>query len=110
MTQRMQDLVKQIVAMLTAVMMFLAGLGYTFEQFNPNTIEALGIVLTSMIPLGITLYGIYMNTFAGKHAFDKAHEKEAKVMMEEGQFDPAAEVLVENVDAPDGVEDGGDVK
>lgn len=110
MTQRMTDLVKQIVAMLTALMMFMGAVGYTFEAFNPTTIEALGIFMTALIPLGITLYGIYMNTFAGKHAFDKAHEKEVKVLIEEGKFDPNAEILIQEVDAPDGVEDGGDVK
>lgn len=106
MTQKMTDLVKQIVSMLTAVMMFLAGLGYTFEQFNPNTIESLGIVLTSLIPLGITLYGIYMNTFVSKGAFDKAQEKEAKRQIEEGNFDPTKVIEVEVAEE---AEDGADL-
>lgn len=106
MTQKMKDLVKQIVAMLTAIMMFLGALGYTFEQFNPTTIEAFGIVLTSLIPLGVTLYGVYMNTFAGKGSFDKAHVKEAQRQIEDGEFDPEEGVLV---DAPEEAEDGGDL-
>lgn len=107
MTQKMTDLVKQIVAMLTALMMFLGAIGYTFEQFNPNTIEALGIFLTALIPLGITLYGIYMNTFVDKTAFDKAQVKEAKRQIEEGYFDPNAVIEVET---PEDAEDGADLK
>jgi hypothetical protein len=109
MTEKMKDLVKQITAMLTAIMMFLGALGYTFEQFNPNTIEALGIVLTSLIPLGVTLYGVYMNTFAGKNAFTNAHEREAKRLIEEGKFDPNEGVLVEELDVPAEAEDGADL-
>ncbi|MCA1800062.1 MAG: hypothetical protein LC650_02065 [Actinobacteria bacterium] len=106
MTQKMTDLVKQITSMLTAVLLFLGALGYSFEKFNPSTIEALGIVLTALIPLGITLYGVYMNTFAGKDAFEKAHRKEAQRMIEEGTFDPN-EVL--EVEVPEDAEDGADI-
>lgn len=106
MTQKMTDLVKQIVAILTALMMFLGALGYTFEQFNPNTIEALGIFLTALIPLGITIYGIYMNTFVDKTAFDKAQVKEAQRQIEEGYFDPTKVI---EVDVPEDAEDGADI-
>lgn len=107
MTQKMTDLVKQIVAILTALMMFLGALGYTFEQFNPNTIEALGIFLTALIPLGITVYGIYMNTFVDKTAFDKAQVKEAQRQIEEGYFDPTQVI---EVATPEEAEDGADIK
>lgn len=110
MTEKLKDIVKQLTAMLTAVMMFLGALGYTFEKFNPSTIEALGIVLTALIPLGVTLYGVYMNTFAGSTAFDNAHIREAKRLIEEGKFDPEAGVVpVEELDVPEEAEDGADL-
>lgn len=111
MTQKMTDLVKQIVAILMAFMLFLGTLGYTFEQFNTSTIESFGLFLTAMIPFGVTVYGIYTNTFAGRKAFAKAHEKEAQRLIEEGEFDPEAGAFVEReVEAPEGVEDGADIK
>lgn len=101
MTQKMTDLVKQIVAMLMALFLFLGTIGYTFEAFNPESIEAFGIFLGALVPFGITIYGIYMNTFAGRTAFDKAKEKEAQRAIEEGEFEP-------NPKAED-AEDGADL-
>lgn len=110
MTQKMTDLVKQIVAMLMALFMFLGAIGYTFEAFNPSTIEAFGIFLTALIPLGITLYGIYMNTFVNRKAFDKAQVKEAQRQIEEGEFDPnEGKYVVEELDVPAEAEDGADL-
>lgn len=107
MTQKMTDLIKQITSALTAVMLFLGALGYSFERFNPTTIEALGITLTALVPLGITLYGIYMNTFVQKTAFDKAQEKEAQRLAEEGMFKPNE---ITEIKTPEDAEDGGDLK
>lgn len=105
MTQKVTDLIKQIVAMLMALFTFLGTLGYAFEQFNPNTIEALGIFLTAMVPFGITIYGIYMNTFVDPDAFDKAQMKQAQRQIEEGKF--ANEI--EEVAVADDTEDGADI-
>ena len=113
MTQKMTDLVKQVVAMLTALAPVLALFGMNPEFLTPESIEQFGILLGTLIALGVTLYGIYMNTFAGKKAFDKAQMKEAQRMIDEGKFDPNAIYVVEDVeevDAPDGVEDGADLK
>lgn len=109
MTQKMTDLVKQVVAMLMALFLFLGTLGYTFEQFNPDSIEAFGIFLTAMVPFGVTIYGIYMNTFASRKAFDKAQEKEAQRKIEEGEIDPNGAPRVVEVDAPENAEDGADL-
>lgn len=117
MTQKMTDAVKQITAALTAIMMFLAGLGYTFEQFNPNTIESFGVVLIALIPLAITLYGIWMNTFTKLESFQKAKEKEAQRLIDEGMFNPYEDTVVPEVqevpvevDVPEEAEDGADLK
>lgn len=107
MTQKMTDLVKQIVAILMAVFLFLGTVGYSFEQFNPESIEAFGIVLGAMIPLGVTVYGIYMNTFVARKAFDKAQEKEAQRQIEEGEITPN---VVKEVPVADDAEDGADIK
>lgn len=110
MTQKMTDAVKQITAALTAIMMFLGALGYTFEKFNPTTIETFGIVLTALVPLGITLYGIWMNTFTRLQSFQDAQEKEARRLREEGLIDEFGNpVGVEEVNAK-GAEDGADLK
>lgn len=109
MTQKQTDLIKQIVAMLTALAPVLALFGLNPEFLTPDSIEQFGVLLGALTALGVTLYGIYMNTFAARKAFDKAHEKEARRMIEEGEFDPDADVVTE-VGAPEGVEDGADVK
>lgn len=107
MTQKMTDLVKQVVAILMALFMFLGTIGYSFEAFNPESIEAFGIILAALIPLGVTVYGIYMNTFVAKTAFDKAQMKEAQRQQEEGYFDPSRVIEVE---VEEDIEDGADIK
>lgn len=110
MTQKMTDLIKQVVAMLMALFMFMGTLGYTFEQFNPTTIEAFGIFLTALVPFGVTIYGIYMNTFYNRKAFDRAQQKEAQRQIEEGEFNPNANKFVlEELDVPAEAEDGADL-
>lgn len=109
MTQKQKDIVKQVVAMLTALMLFLGAVGTNVQILTPESIEQFGLLLGAIIALGTTLYGVYMNTFAGKKAFDKAKEKEAQRMIDEGAFDPEENIIVE-VEAPEGVEDGADVK
>lgn len=110
MNQKTTDLVKQILAMLTALAPVVALFGFNPEFLTPESIEQFGVLLGALIALGVTLYGIYMNTFANKKAFEKAKEKEAQRLIEEGAFDPEDNVIVEPVDAPDGVEDGADLK
>lgn len=110
MTQKTTDLVKQVVAMLMALMLFLGTMGMNSEYLTPESIEQFGVLLGALIAFGVTIYGIYMNTFASKKAFDKAQEKEAQRMIDEGAFNPEDNIIVEPVDAPDGVEDGADVK
>lgn len=110
MTQKMTDLVKQIVAILMAAFLFLGTLGYAHEAFNPDSIEAFGVFLGAMIPFGVTVYGIYMNTFASRKAFDKAQEKEARRQIEEGEFDPnAGKFNDQTLDVPEDAEDGADL-
>lgn len=111
MSQKTTDLVKQIVAMLMALMLFLGTMGMNSEYLTPESIEQFGVLLGTIIAFGVTIYGIYMNTFASRKAFDKAQEKEAQRMIDEGEFDPEEGALpVQPVDAPDGVEDGADIK
>ena len=110
MTQKNTDLVKQIVAMLMALMLFLGTMGMNVEFLTPDSIEQFGVLLGALIAFGTTIYGIYMNTFASRKAFDKAQEKEAQRKIEEGEFDPNQNVVIEEVYAPEGVDDGADVK
>lgn len=110
MTQKTTDLVKQIVAMLMALMLFLGTMGMNSEYLTPDSIEQFGVLLGALIAFGTTIYGIYMNTFASRKAFDKAQEKEAIRKIEEGEFDPNENAIVEEVYTPDGVEDGADIK
>lgn len=110
MNQKTTDLVKQVVAMLMALMLFLGTIGLNSEYLTPDSIEQFGVLLGALIAFGATIYGIYMNTFYKKSAFKKAEEKEAQRLIDEGAFDPEENVIVEPVDAPDGVEDGADLK
>lgn len=107
-SQKHTDMIKLITAFLTATFLFLGTLGYSFEKFNPTTIEAFGIFLGAAIPLGVTFYGIWTNTFTRLEAFQKAQEKEAQRLIEEGMIANPNKPI--EVKAPAGAEDGSDVK
>lgn len=85
MKQQTNDLVKIITTMLTAFMFFLGTIGYTFEKFNPQSIEAFGIFLAALIPFSYVLYGIWMNTFTRWKAFMTAEEKKRQRLKDEAQ-------------------------
>lgn len=83
MTQKTNDFIKLVTTMLTAFMFFLGTIGYTFEKFNLQSIEAFGIFLAALIPFGYVLYGIWMNTFTRWKAFRLADEKKQKRLVDE---------------------------
>ena len=83
MTQKTADFVNIVTTMLTAFMFFLASMGYVFEKFNLQTIEAFGVFLTALIPFGYVLYGIWMNTYTRWKAFIQAEEKKRQRLQEE---------------------------
>lgn len=85
MTQKATDFIKILTTMLTALMFFLGSMGYAFEKFNPETIEAFGIFLAALIPFGYVLYGIWMNTYTRWKSFIKAEEKKRQRLEEEGK-------------------------
>lgn len=104
MNQKTTDLVKQVVGFLTALSMFMGTIGFAFDWFNADSINAFGVVLGAGLALGYTLYAVYVNTFAGAGAFDKAAEKAAQRAEEEGDTPaivPAKDVVV----TPDYVSD-----
>lgn len=85
MTQKTTDLIKQIGAMLTALAPVIALFGFNPEFLTPESIEHFMILLGAIVTLGFTLYGIYMNTFVQRKAFDIAAEKERQRKLEEGE-------------------------
>lgn len=58
-----KDIFSQVVGFLSAIMMFMGTLNFKFGWLTADSIDAFGIVLTSGIALGITLYTIYRNHF-----------------------------------------------
>lgn len=86
MTQKTTDIVKQVVGFLTAMSMFLGTIGFAFDWFNADSINAFGVFLGATIALGYTLYAVYTNTFGSKKAFDKAADKAAVRAEEEGEI------------------------
>lgn len=85
MSQKTEDVVKQVVTALSALMLFLGTVGITFDWFTLDSINAFGVFLGAFILLCITLYGIYMNTYAQLRAFRLAEEKKRQRLAEEGK-------------------------
>lgn len=83
MTQKVKDLVTQITTMLSALLLFFGTVGIRYDWFNLDSINAFGVLLTALILLGATLWGIYTNTFYQWKAFRIAKEKEQQRLKED---------------------------
>lgn len=61
------DKVKQYVALfggwLSAVLLFLGTIGFAFERFNQDSIDAFIVVLTASVPFVLAMYGVYKNSY-----------------------------------------------
>ncbi|MCA1029216.1 SPP1 phage holin family protein [Cytobacillus kochii] len=57
------DVVKQIVGFLSAIMLFLGTLNIEFQWLTDASISAFGVVLSAGIFLGVNLYTIYKNHY-----------------------------------------------
>lgn len=85
MTQKVTDLVKQVVTVLSALLSFLTIVGIRFDWFTIESINAFGVLLVAFILLCITIYGIWMNTYYRWKAFRLAEEKKQQRLTEEGK-------------------------
>lgn len=74
------DKAKQVIAlfggMLSALYTFLMVIGVQLEWFNEKSIEAFGFLLTSIATFGLTVYGIWKNTYL---VTPKAKEQEEEL-------------------------------
>lgn len=74
------DKAKQVIAlfggMLSAFYTFLMVIGVQLEWFNEKSIEAFGFLLTSITAFGLTVYGIWKNTYL---VTPKAKEQEEEL-------------------------------
>ncbi|MEX3713663.1 phage holin [Cytobacillus horneckiae] len=68
------DVVKQIVGFLSAIMLFLGTLNIEFQWLTDASISAFGVVLSAGIFLGVNLYTIYKNHYGFT---DKAKQQKA---------------------------------
>lgn len=63
----MDDKIKQYVALfggwLSAVLLFLGTLGFAFDWFNQESIDALIVVLGASVPFVVAMYGVYKNSY-----------------------------------------------
>lgn len=57
-----KDITILVTAALSALLLFLATVGVSFEWFTLNSINAFEVLLGALVTLGATLYGIYKNT------------------------------------------------
>lgn len=62
-----QDKLKQYVALfggvLSALLLFLQSIGFSFERFNEVSIDAFVALLVAFVPFILVIYGIYKNTY-----------------------------------------------
>lgn len=68
------DVVKQIVGFLSAIMLFLGTLNIEFQWLTDASISAFGVVLSAGIFLSVNLYTIYKNHYGFT---DKAKQQKA---------------------------------
>lgn len=74
-----QDLIKQFIGMLSALLPLLAILGISLDWFNEQFISSLNVFLVALVPFVYNLYAIYKNHYSGKKA-----QAEKKVLKERG--------------------------
>lgn len=73
------DLIKQLIGMLSALLPLLAILGISQSWFNEEFISSLQVFLVALIPFVYNLYSIYNNHFSGKKA-----QAQKRVLKEKG--------------------------
>lgn len=62
------DLIKQIIAMLSALLPVLTLLGISLEWFTIEFISAFNVFLIALTPLAYNMFSIYKNHFSGSKA------------------------------------------
>lgn len=83
MTQKAKDIIKLVIAALAASAPVLAIFGVQFDFLQPEALASIEVFLGAVVTLFIALYGVWMNTFATRKAFDKAEEKKAERIQDE---------------------------
>ena len=61
-----KDYAVLITGFLSALMLFLGTIGFSFDWFTTESIDALGLVITASLPLVGSLYAIWKNTYVSK--------------------------------------------
>lgn len=63
----MEDTLKQYVALfggwLSAILLFLGTIGFAFDWFHQESIDAFIVVLTASVPFVVAMYGVYKNSY-----------------------------------------------
>ena len=65
-----------ITGFLSALMLFLGTVGFSFEWLTPDNIDAFGVLIAATVPLLGSVYAIWKNTYVSKKA------KEQKEVLE----------------------------
>ena len=77
----MTDWAKLITGFLGALLLFFGTVGLSFDWFTTASIDALGIVITAAIPLGMALYGVWKHNFVTKKAKQQKEELKKKKLL-----------------------------
>ena len=57
-----------ITGFLSALMLFLGTLGFSFEWFTAESIDAVGTVIIAAVPLFGAMYAVWKNTYVSRKA------------------------------------------
>lgn len=76
----MNDVVKQFVGFLMAILLFLGTINVKYEWFTEASINAFGFVVAAAIALVYNLYSIYKNHYG----FTKKAKQQKRVLKEKG--------------------------
>lgn len=83
MTQKAKDILKLVIAALAAAAPVLAIFGVQVDWLEPEALARFEVFGGALIALGIALYGVWMNTFTRRQAFEKAEQKKKERLEDE---------------------------
>lgn len=77
----MNDWAKLATGFLGALLLFFGTIGVSFDWFNPDSINAVGIVITAAVPLVMAIYGVWKNSYVSYKAKRQKAELEKKNLL-----------------------------
>lgn len=78
-----KDIATLIGGFLTALLLFLATVGISFDWFTQESIDAFVVLIGAVIALAVNFYAVWKNTYTGKKAQQQKEELIKKGLMKE---------------------------